>query len=267
MNTIGLDKYHVQVASTWNELTKRNLLFFATIFPIEKSQVREIKIRLILNLLNVRRNLRLQWKLFRCDDEQIYALSELTNFLFEGNELTKWLIPSVRIGWKTYYGPSDNLINVSLIEFSKADTYYLKYLKTKDEAWLNKMIAVLYRPKKVPYRPKAIDFDGEIRQQYNGEHVAAREKKFTRLPIPTKKAILINYQGVRNNLEKCYPHVFRTRKKGKNLGWAPIILELAGDKFGNEERTAHSRLHTILIYMELVAVQRIEQERKNKKNS
>jgi hypothetical protein len=214
----------------------------------------EARVRLLLSLLNVRRSLRLQWLfLFSISDESRYDMELLTDWILEGvNGLTRQLLPILRIGLKKLYGPADELANLSFVEFIKAESAYIAYAKTRDPEALDLLVAILYRAKRKDYDPTSPDFDGDIREKYNDHLLAGRVKLVSRLPLATRQAIFLFYDGCRSLILKQYSNVFRKPKDGdaKGRGWGHVLRSLAGS-VNEYERTAFQPLGTVLTDLDM----------------
>lgn len=252
MNTIEINKYVFKSPDDWNSLTRKQLLYIAGRLDywlwLSKKQysIGKEKFFLLMKLMSISRfnilsrKTKLFYKLFHSSDEDSLAgLLITTDFVFSGeNTLTKNLLPTIRKGFKTYYGPSDRLSNIGFYEFVFADSFYLKYRETKNKKWLNLLVASLYRPKL---------------ERFDNALLEKRAELFSRISLAEKQAIYIFYIGCRISLVKKYPDAFSSNKanKGKNYGWEGIILGLAGNRFGTIEETRQTNLHTVLTYIQM----------------
>ena len=82
----------------------------------------------------------------------------------------------------------------------------------------------------------------------------------------SKTASLINFMGLFEAVKKEHPHVFNGGGSSgkKNFGWQGIILDLGGGPFGTFSQVEQVLISDGLTYMEKLAIQRVEMERKNK---
>lgn len=247
----------------WNELTGKQLIKISGLF---NKQLRIYEFRLICLFYIISVNYRI---FDRIDRETLYLIGEQINFLLKENNLVRNLIPSIKIRLKKYYGPSDRFQNITLIEFAKAETRYKNYIETNNEKYLNELIAILYRPKKwfIPFLKLINNYNGDKRREYNDRYIKNMDR-ISNLPINLRLAILLYWEGCRLYIMNKYTHVFsRDQEEKKNdTGWAGLITDLAGTKFGDIDQTANTLLHTILIYLETAAIRAIEMEKdiKNK---
>lgn len=200
----------------------------------------------------------------------LLKLSPVIDFLFDSHEtdegvkqiylkqnLTRTPIPKFKAGNIAYYGPADGITNLSIYEFAFADAYMVQYLKTQSEVFLNQMIATLWRPSK-PKSQKAFGYGGDRRvdiQKY--EHVIEKRSEVIgkKLDEIQKSVILHYFISSRKELFNRYP-IPMSDDGGEGYGYAGLILSLAGDKFGDAEKTAQTDLVTILIHLSMMEKER-----------
>lgn len=287
MNTleikIGNKAETILYPSCWNELTCQQLIDISDLFLQKKNEI-QFRAESVLRIIGMQSLLRKRWtylkfmiaahkkdkdktRLEKLIDEQdglnisIYKISETLDFLFKNNTLTKNLIP----GFRNMFGPSDLFGNVSLIEFSKADIRCKSYENTSDEKYLNELIAVLYRPSKHFWTIlKHFTNDDDPRQPYGDKYIK-NASFIAKWPLDVRNAIYLWYKGCMGGLMERYPHVFAESDNNgevNGFGMAGLFTALAGEKFGNPDKTAETMLHHILIYLEQEAV--IAEKRKSK---
>jgi hypothetical protein len=197
----------------------------------------------------------------KLNKHQVYDILSFTEWVtssfFSAN-----LIPKFKKGGTTYVGPEDHLGNVILIEFAKADTYYLRYIETKEEIQLNKMIAALYRPA-LPLWKRLLTNDK--RKPFNPDTIDEEAKAFENLKKELKQYIILFFIGCKEMLYNTY-ELFRNDedeegevKKAtheKTFGWAGIIYDLAETPvFAGLEAAKKANLHTALIYLNKKAIE------------
>lgn len=283
MNTVTLDNRTFTFPSSWDELSKRQLLNVATVLMMNIPEIQK-KIRLLVHFLRLKGSILcynernylvfgrykyFKWmaigairkgKVRRICDEDLYALSETLNFLFENNELTRQLLPKI----KRFYGPDDRLSNVTFIEFAKADKRHRNYVASENEMYLNEMIAILYRPaKKFRYINRFFGVNvADVRQKYS-DNCIKNAKRFKYVSRAQKKAVLFYWEGCYSFMISTFPHVFTNGNDGDSdgFGFAGLITELAGTKFGNTDQTADTHIMTILLYLEILAIQQEKQKK------
>jgi hypothetical protein len=248
------------VPGCWNELTNKQLIQAAKVLGSTLPRD-EMRMRLLMVLVNVPwYSLRAYWLWFKLDEDALPDLLSLTDFLFDTNDLTDWKIKWVKpFGAPTYYGPFNRLSNITLHEFSYADTAFNAYLETEDMHQLNKLIAVLYRP--------AIDHSAnDVREPFDQYKLEKRARKIARLSWPVRLAILYNWIGCRSMITDMFPKIF-SQKDGKasKFGWADVIVSTAGQKFGTVDQTADANLFNILIHHKQQIEEQEELQKQQKK--
>lgn len=119
----------------------------------------------------------------------IFILSELIDDFFEENENGQKIIkqdythnpvPSYRSVFKTYYGPSDNFINMTFGEYREALRLFNDFNVTADLEILYLLAAVFFRPAKSFHfiKKHLSNYDGDIREALNGNTLEKRAKVF-----------------------------------------------------------------------------------------
>jgi hypothetical protein len=205
---------------------------------------------------------------------RLIDLLHLTDFLLEhepARPLTRQLLPKVRARWGSpwYHGPADLFVNVTFSEFTTAEKYFFRYLKSGSASSLDCFIATLYRPQRWLHgiRKRLGDYQGDNRTNFNEHLVMARARKLARLKDTEKAAILTWYRGCRLTLERLYPHVFSVEseesKANKVSSWEPVLRGMAGGKFGDVAATGRAQAHQILAEMN----EQLEEAKRMKRKS
>lgn len=239
----------IKVASAWDELSQKQLYIIADVLH-SKTLLIEGKIRLAVALLGVKMRMFL-----RFTASQVHDILPITEFILEENKLTKNLISYLKVGSQRFYGPANLLANITIEEFGFADTFYTRYKESKKEEWLCRLFAALYRPQKADYDPKSDSYKGDIREDFNRHLVFNRARRFAKLKDNRKYAIFLFYEGCRKEIIQKHPHVFSKKKPtGKSFGWGGILVELAGNKFGDHEQTKKANLFDVLGHLEMEAI-------------
>jgi hypothetical protein len=166
------------------------------------------------------------------------------------NSLSKTLIKKVRVGFKAWIGPEDKAANISFLEFIKADTCYVRFIRTNDLKYLNELVATLYRPERTDLSPDDESYRGDMRVPFNEYHVAEMGVLAGKIRLIDRYAILLQYSGLRNWLQQRYEKTFSGTGSSKH-GWAGVIISLAGEKFGDDDQVSAKFLHAILTHLEM----------------
>ena len=195
--------YHTEshpLPSTWNELTKAQVLEVARIMQSTDTQVRKVeRLCALLHQVKAKQQLVIDWE----------DAKAITAFLTEDIQLTENKLP--KIG--NWYGPADRLKNCKFAEFISADTVYMQYVQTNEPKLLDKLVAMLYRRKKKGYRPNSPTANGDIREEFNSHTVEYRVKKIAKLDPMYKMAVLFFFAGCKAHFAGRFPQVFKKGKK------------------------------------------------------
>ena len=154
---------------------------------------------------------------------------------------------------RRYYGPADKLFNITLAEYIKAEVFYTNYLKNNDEEQLNKLIAVLYRKRKLFISKKSETYRGDLRRKFNDHLVSLHAKKLNKLPAEVKTAIAIYYEGCRAFLHKQFPGVFKSSGTGRQSGvdgMLALVDALTGGDVTKTENVRSSYLYDVMVHLQ-----------------
>lgn len=204
---------NIKIPQTWNELSHRQFARIAKAllyFRKYHAQLPEGKARskfmaklfgtLLKHALS-RNNFIYRYLAFRNIDPEEYK--EHIGFLLDSNQRTIFPRPIRRHG-KKYHPPANGLNNISIRELSFVDSMYYYYTQTFQEEYLLMLIAALYREKD-KRKPSTAD-DGrldfsKVKAQENGDYFQFLSKR-------KKAAILLAYEGCRQNFKNLYKKVF-----------------------------------------------------------
>lgn len=244
-----------EVPTDWNELLKKELLYIADKWQSWQLTAKNgidfeyAKTLLFVSLLRGKPidKYRLLTNTDKVNPEDLCASYYLVDFVFQSLNLTKNIIPTIRVGLRKFYGPSDLLGNCSLNEFNSAVTYFNRYSNSGLEEHLDLFVLSLYRPKKL------FSGYGDPRKEFRLEAVDRYVKQMQRVPFETKLAVWLFFYGCMEKLTTMYSEAFE-KKSGKskvgNFGWTNIVLGMAGNKFGDFDKTGQQNIH--VIFMEMV---------------
>lgn len=248
------------IPEEWNELTGAQLLAIAPIL-LSRNFTEENKAFIAYHVCNMNGQLFNAKELssnnpFEYFGEKVkqHILPHL-NFLFGEILLTKQLLPTITVSARTMpwvstkklYGFGDNFDTLTIAEFSDTESCLKNYEESKQEIWLNRFLAILYRPKS-KIENTDLEFTGDHRQPYNIHLNDTLAKSFTDIPYAMKAAITINYVGCLNVLAKENRFLFTksNAQTAQSGTWADVIHELAGQKFGTIEQTEKAYLKVVI---------------------
>lgn len=264
-----LDNLEVKVAGSFNELSAAQLIAVSALMHQELPK-QEMQLRLLLVLLEINKSPRIHWILRnKVSDEGLADLLLLTDFLFEDASFSRNIIPRLRLGlFRKAYGPADNCSNLVFLEFTKAEVNYVRYLQTKEEKFLNRLVAVLYRPRKWWFTRLfenleifGLQKSGDIRNRFNDHSLEERATRIGRLPKPLRLAIMMFYHACRMRIIQQNGNVFPEPDEfdvkdpqDQPGSWAHVIRTLAGH-LNDFERTAYQPLSLVLFDLDASIVE------------
>lgn len=283
---INNDTY--QCPSSWNELAGDQLLRIAELSPLHLPPA-EFKISLLRSLFGLE-TMKVKEKvikgeicfLFKHGRKNIYIISALDisfiiqkfDFLFQikkdtgGNNtytlrsrLTKNLIPEIKIGSEKFYGPSDGLTNLIFQEYIHTETLISKFNSTGDIAFLDKLIAVLYRPQSKDYNPDDANFSGDRREPFNDFIIDARASAVSKIDNTLKHAILMFYMGCTNHIQFLFKEVFtgnhgsadESKNTFKNM--MKLVTALTNNDVTKNEQVRKTYLYEVMIALQEMKIQ------------
>ena len=230
-------KINLKIATSWNELSNKqleNICFQIECYHFENkvSPEKEIENRTRLyvsvskELLrgNPFKNIRLALK-----EIQPKAYADLTNFIFTKNTRTNF-INKIKTNSTVFYSPAKRLRNVSIGEYSFADSLFYHWRQTNKIEYLNALIATLYREK--DNTSSSID----ERKEFNKLFVDDDSKKLKSISYKQKLSIAYTFEGCRNYFIDTYKNVFPKKEvnqptlNSKYTPFGEIILDkIKGD--------------------------------------
>ena len=210
---------------------------------------------IVLALPN-RWNVRQVWRVIRVlRNVKIRDLQPFVEWVFELDELYQFP-KSVRVGLKKFYGPADKLANLTMEEFSFADLFFYEWTQNRDdEAALNRLMTVLYRPKDKQATAK------DVREPFEKSLLPQLAKYIQRLDKEVKLAVAMAFAGSRQYIEKQFPVIFPKRKqtddalpkKSTYRPFTEVIRSLALDEvqaFGNYYQTSKANVYDFMAILE-----------------
>ena len=246
MNKVEIDGKTYSSPSNWNELTRKQVLFVSRLFQGQLTMV-DFKLRALFDFLSVRPKVTK-----RIHPEDAYFLCETLDFLFSEVSLTRNLLSVIRTGRRKYLGPSDAMMNCTFGEFTMANSLLDAFAKTKEQKYLDEMVAVLYRPKKwFWFIRKAFTDNQDPRQRFASRSLKTRCQRMSRVEYCIKYSVFLFFSGVLNSLPMLYPYVYEHKGESgsEDNGWASLIISLADGKTDDKslETVMNSNLYNVMI--------------------
>lgn len=162
---------------------------------------------------------------------------EYVNWIFEEWYITKQLLPQVH----NFYGPADNIENITLFEFYVLERYYADIIDGNANA-INDLVAVLYREPKKNY-DIAKNLDGDVRVPFNENATTYYSSVVRKWAMPIKQAILIWYDGCRKKIADDNPELFTGGDGGGEGDMFEILRSLSGGKYGDFEKVKNLNIY------------------------
>ncbi len=259
------DQIDISTPKRWDDLTRAQVLFVCRLFRkqrLENEFVTMAALRICglkirgMHIIEGSKVFRFRYHrtIIYLNVAIVNSIKEKLRFLTGQSRLTINLFQYFRVGMTKYYGPESKLFNVSFDEFRSAENSYLAYNNTRDIQYLNRLVAILYRPKSGNYNPKSIDYNGDIREPFNDYLVKYRVKKIKRIPLEKKLAVHLFFTGCVAFMRDEFDLVF---EEGEGDGtsrsrlYSALMLEtyLKNGKVSDEKITSVN-IYKIFAYMQ-----------------
>lgn len=302
MHTVSIPHKKItrEIPSAIEEMTQGQFIFYISIvleYLEGKINIDEFKVKLICKLLCIT----IDPSYFILPESEKLEISSNINYLAQLCEtffeeklqdgkkvkvfrmsFTKNFIP--RIG--KYYGPADALNDVTFCEYRIAHQHYAAFVKSHEQNDLNRMIAALYRPRRLFYRiiRHFWFFDGQQRRpitsKTNPSLIEKRARKISRLPMPIRYGIFLYFSGCEEFLQKGSIEIEgkkidfsclydqETKIDGlPDIGAVGLLFTMAETHvFGSIDETDNQNLYDIMIRLYQVVKQNKAIEAQYKKN-
>jgi len=306
MTTITINNREVKLPESWNGLTLEQVLACYTIIMQDSFSVYEAqevmpfkRINLIQYLLGLDNKFMKDWESDCKDaygeDGELVFLSEMNevfktvDFLFQEQEeeqpgekmvaiklgLTKCPYPEIvytsKKGKKRkrYFAPADGLENIDFNEMCQSFTCFEQYLETKEEHWIDELIATIYRPQKPATKEnKRSDYHGDIRMPLLNHESMVKKRIIRNKDIPAiiKQVTVFWFASCRQKIIDENPEVFSVPGGGdpSMFGWGGILMALATD-ITKVDEVGSKPASDVLTYIHWTEERRKEIERQQKK--
>lgn len=254
-----------KVANKWNDLSGEQVMAIARIMANGRFTEERERVEVLMILLGAKKKTFLQ-----LTDNQVADMLTLTDFIYGKNTLTKNVVPIIDHEGYRYLGPADELANISILEFSMADSYYIKVMQgDTTKPYIDYLAGCIYRLRNKQLSPKDPDYNGDLRNPFNSHHIEEMAKSFSGVALPVKMAVLFFYAGCRNLLVERCPNVFTPKRQdsARSFGWGGVIMELSGGKFGGLEQTRGTRMWDFFRDQEIIMVRNLEQKSRQKQQN
>jgi len=256
MHTIRIDTTERSLPSCWDELSRSQLLFVSGML-LKGISVVDFKVAALFRFLSVGRKLFL-----RISPEEAWSLCRTLDFILTEITLSRNQIPTIRIGLRRYFGPSDGLQNCSFGEFTQAHTRFETYQSSKDLRSLAELAAILYRRKKLFWFVRRFFSESsDPRVSFSQRTVRRRARRFERLEPAILYAVLLFFCGCVNSLPARFPNVYRQKEDSVSSdtlsGWISLIISLADGRTDDKalDRVTRSNLYNVFMGLEYKSIE------------
>jgi|GEM_PF-2756215 len=255
MHTLYIHRTAYLLPSSWQELTRQQVISLARLVHDKVDTVRFAKIMFLILTQSLPwwKRIRVRFfYLFQATVDERADMLYLCRSFLENREFTAQKINYIG-GRSVLFGPSSALANLTLWEYIRAEQAFLNHVKQSSvptTQHLDKLIAILYRPARPDYDPQIHE---DMRVPLVDAAVDVRLVQVAKVDIAVKVAILMWFDSCRSLVIKMYPNIFRKaedseldkklRQKSKapassSTGWLDLITSLSTDmtqfeKIGN----------------------------------
>lgn len=254
MKTIELNKSYYPFPESWNELTAKQLLQVMGTLFLKNYKAEQMLLKLIQVLSGMS-----NYQFFRCRAEDLEEYFYLLEFLvkqeidFTKNVLAYFEFSDGNGSKQTFYSPDEALSNLKMKEFVFTEDYFTKWCESerKDEAALNELVAVLYRPGKKKY-DLIRDPEGDRRKPFVQNECSYNAREIIALwPPSVKLAIATWYGGCRTHIVRNNPDVFEGGSgEASRYGLVSVMLNIAeGGVFGDFNKVEEQYVHLVMMQL------------------
>jgi len=262
METLQIGTITRKVPSTWDELTRKQLLRVLRELYSAQQPGRQLRLLSLLSGFPSPQLASLHPEILG----QLLHLGEWVES--EQHRLTAQLLPTIRIPGRhvaerrtTWHGPRESFRNLLFGEFMFADTFFVLYCLQGKVEFLDNFLTVLYRPARRDASPDRPDWNGDVRLAFNEHQLETRTPRVAPLPALEKLAVLTWYRGCRAQLADEFPDVFVAADEDAGASskqapdWGRVLRKLSGGAFGAVQQTASQPLRLLLAEMQELAAQ------------
>jgi len=235
----------IHTPSEWNELTRTQLIFVAPRVMLANKS-RRLRSEILFHFIGFKIP-----NLSEMNLSQLTGLFPAVDWLWKSPELTKNLLPKFKIDNVEFFGPEDELKDITVSQFAFADKFMSMFMKKKEEEYLDLLIGTLYHNGKKFFK----------------EYIESNAEIIHKLPLDERLAILAFYIGSRNKIARDNPDIFKKQNKIKRnrSGWLGFFYELAGPKTGTYKQVADMNFFEMLGIMRKINDDAYEAEKRNKR--
>lgn len=238
------------IAEEWNELSAKQLLKVANVLHANLT-AEQFNLKCLQALSNIS-----IYQFFKLPTDVKLKCYQYVNWL---NNDTKQFTKQVFTTYKSLAAPADDFDNLTMLEFHYTELAYQNLISTNEIDYLNEIVAILFRPIKNNYNIQH-NPDGDARVKFNPNVVASNKKRVAKFSLDFKHAVLLWYDGCRQNLIASYEPLYAGTNKTDDfsVGLYKMMRSVAGDKYGTIAEVENLNIHTA--HVELMCMMEDAQE-------
>ena len=193
------------------------------------------------------------WNELTLEVQQYQALVKIARFAFE-QKIVERPFAEFKHQGITYYVFEESFANSDAVDVAWANMQYLAFANPDEPNLdaLDELLATLCRPARNDLHEFQLskDWDGDIREPYNGQRVKARAKEFKSLDIGIKIALLQYFESQNTLFLESYANMMgddgRAPRYENGMGWVTMLMSVAEKgTFGNFEAVCHQNVHLV----------------------
>lgn len=240
MKQITINEFEFTIPTSYQELNKKQLLLVGELIA---NNTAENQLKVLYTLLGLNKwtwKTRKHWKLILTLDS-VWLHTLLTNvdllgWIWSNTQIKEYRIKSFWYKGIKYHGPNGNILNTNASEIVFGYKFYKNYSIDQKEAFLNRLIALLYRP----YNPLSIlkqftyGYTGDVRMPLNGYFFNKRIDRLSKMPKALKTIIFLQFASAWDEFQNreanklIFPKVqMDTKGKEDPMAWEKIMLRMA----------------------------------------
>lgn len=238
MNAVRIEPWGIrfETPKRWDEVKPALYVKLLQALRLPDVNLRKVVITLLLIHPNILRP-RL-WFVYwlRLNAGHRHQLSQLAEPFLELKASPSTMIGTLRVRWRLrrlHVAVPDLLNELDIYNWTMADTWFMRWRKSKDPEALQAMVAMLYGPK------------GMGRAERMRGDSLPLVKRVRRAWLV---AVGANWGAMRMVVEKQCPHLFSDGKeKGQAANWGDVLRGSAGNKFGTYQETCMAPAYAYLL--------------------
>lgn len=248
--------FDVAIPSSWEELDKMQMASMLEVMYFARADKYVITASLLSLLFDK------HWHILaNLPDEELHALTPLTNFLINTQPPAKNLVPKLRINGKEVIPSADDLSNIGFGEWCFAYQAASHFRQTFDDQFLNELIAVLYRPADPLNQPDTVGYTGDRRELFNENLVRSRASRVKDIEKRIRLLVFAWFDAALFQIMRARPKVFPPKPDSEEgteypldddtgRTWFSVFRDLLGPKWGTEQNLKHTNALFILDALE-----------------